>query len=1009
MAQILTREIYWRRNSPYGTFVATDLVSIYYDNSLGTIVVKKNGTVITSGNSIPQFFQYNGSPATYYKTETAYDVVICSSTTKITLDRDISAFPYVSKKQFANSPSCAVAPVVCDLAINSLPVVVNETTQGSSDGSITVLATSSNGAIEYKNGSDFIYGDGTGQSSGLFSGLTSGNYRIFSRDAANCSASISVNVSYDKVYGTRYELTYYDRLNAHTKIEILERDYVGSSTDLVCGEVPILIRQRGEGEEDKFVPILGCEIELALVSQTDYQYQTLFTSDPAKYRIRYSKDFGSGYQTLLTTKILPNQYKEAYVDPPYPVAFLSTDGLALLKDIPFLDAGGNRFYGTYRCLDLISYCLRNTGLNLNIRIVASIYAETMDNDPTTDDPFEQAYVDTDAYYFDETPSCLDILQYILSSFGAQVVQWGDAWNITRVEEKVDVYTYRDYDFSGVFISSGTVDPVLLSGSTIQSGVIWVKDPEMEMNNAYGSIKVKYKLGLRDNLLRNGDFKLKTENYSGFNLQVPDTTAFQIVANGDDGVNVQYQIVEQDKVKPYADYSGVTADKNNIAIIMGQAFGNAYLLAKTINVKLGNSDSLKFTIRCGLPIYKEQYPYVKVRVVITYGNYYLTGDGTWSLVANEITYFVTEYGKYVEFSTTSISVPTGAAAGLDLKVKVYHAYVLDSTVSTVAAQRAIPTGPSGTITAGSFVVGHSYTILTLGTTNFTLIGAASNTIGVSFTATGAGSGTGTATAIALGLGYRIEREDLAAFKFYYYELENNTSAESVPNIVRPTDYNAVTNPVQWILKTTRGTPIAGYNQFFIDKVQLQYFFNGALPPTIHDADIQGEQNNPYILKKEIVHGSLVEAVQTNTLIVPIFSFNPAQFAEIQYVDVTIQNTALTYCGYLRDSAGVGYENWARTYADELANLHDIMLSSYAAQYNTTWRRLRGALAGIDFVTPLNSIKETLDGDRIYYPIALEIDDINRVFSGEYVELADVVTSDAVGSFGFTTGFSIGFNA
>lgn len=47
------------------------------------------------------------------------------------------------------------------------------------------------------------------------------------------------------------------------------------------------------------------------------------------------------------------------------------------------------------------------------------------------------------------------------------------------------------------------------------------------------------------------------------------------------------------------------------------------------------------------------------------------------------------------------------------------------------------------TAGTFVVGQIYRILTIGTTNFTLIGAASNTVGVLFTASGAGSGTGTA--------------------------------------------------------------------------------------------------------------------------------------------------------------------------------------------------------------------------------------------------------------------------
>jgi len=52
--------------------------------------------------------------------------------------------------------------------------------------------------------------------------------------------------------------------------------------------------------------------------------------------------------------------------------------------------------------------------------------------------------------------------------------------------------------------------------------------------------------------------------------------------------------------------------------------------------------------------------------------------------------------------------------------------------------------SRTITAGAFVVGKEYRILSIGTTDFTLIGAASNTVGVHFTATGVGSGTGTAT-------------------------------------------------------------------------------------------------------------------------------------------------------------------------------------------------------------------------------------------------------------------------
>jgi len=52
-----------------------------------------------------------------------------------------------------------------------------------------------------------------------------------------------------------------------------------------------------------------------------------------------------------------------------------------------------------------------------------------------------------------------------------------------------------------------------------------------------------------------------------------------------------------------------------------------------------------------------------------------------------------------------------------------------------------------VTAGSFVTSKQYTIRSVGTTDYTLIGAVANTVGVLFTATGAGSGTGVAIDMA----------------------------------------------------------------------------------------------------------------------------------------------------------------------------------------------------------------------------------------------------------------------
>lgn len=69
----------------------------------------------------------------------------------------------------------------------------------------------------------------------------------------------------------------------------------------------------------------------------------------------------------------------------------------------------------------------------------------------------------------------------------------------------------------------------------------------------------------------------------------------------------------------------------------------------------------------------------------------------------------------------------------------NAYNYDDAAGLVQ----IPTTGT-TVAAGSFVVGQTYLIATVGTTDFTLIGAASNTVGLSFNATGVGAGTGTAT-------------------------------------------------------------------------------------------------------------------------------------------------------------------------------------------------------------------------------------------------------------------------
>ena len=90
-----------------------------------------------------------------------------------------------------------------------------------------------------------------------------------------------------------------------------------------------------------------------------------------------------------------------------------------------------------------------------------------------------------------------------------------------------------------------------------------------------------------------------------------------------------------------------------------------------------------------------------------------------------------------------AVPAGAGGGggggasdATATFRKYN-YDITSTTNSVSGKDSV------VVTAGAFVIGYQYEILSVGDTDFQDIGASADTVGVTFTATGAGSGTGTA--------------------------------------------------------------------------------------------------------------------------------------------------------------------------------------------------------------------------------------------------------------------------
>jgi len=962
--------------SPFNTFVSGDYCYIYYDTDTKTIKVYKNGTLITSGDNIQYPFPSSKG------NERLYQVLTCDGPDRLQFTR-VSSFPYYKISYLYNHPSCDV-PVVCDLAFNSIADVTNATSQFGLNGSITVSATSSNAGIQYKLNEDFVYG--FGQTSTTFNNLNPGLYVVYARDSKNCRAFQSVKVGLSESYGIKYRFQFLSADNKTHKTEILEKGYSGSIIDVEAPLNPVVYRLRGEGQQEKFTPILASEIEFQIISETDGQYLELSTNDPEKFRLRHTID--SNVKWL--GKVLINQYSEDYINPPYPISIVATDCLPSLIDIPFLDDNNLPFSGVYKQIDIVSFILRKTNLNLNIRSGINLYASSMAQ-TNSDDPLDQAYIDVSRYYLSQNePTCAQVLQWILEPYTASIIQWENKWFIYRIEERVDNFDYREYDSNGNYVSNGTYTSIInLKNSSFTNRMVWSnQNQRLRILPGYGSVRLIHDLGNKFNIIENGNFRLRSSyNYDLITPTVgvaPDLTGFEIINNvPGSGIMIDYE----------------KFDNDNIAVIFDSwlSGGLNYITSKKYNLKTSNLDKLKISFKYKIQksywksdITKGFAPYyVKVKLLISYGSYFLRSDGNWTTTATTINNVVngTDFGQFVNYEITCNTPDTSYLNGADFSVRIFFPDVNETEFKSTTTTAAIAL-------LRDFKTKNNF--------NFSI----------------------------LPTGYKTEVYDIGGAYYnevydqgiLFYELERDTNDESLPQIVRPNDYNAVTNPVQWILKAVQEKDDDIVTSLAVDIISVEIIADNKSIANNESLEKLMENNNDSAIGKTILHGSIVYS--SNTLITNLkvdnfwteqedsslsnnngFYIKTAQWFNIYSFDAN--SAEIIYSGYLRNSSGVGYDKWSRTDFSESKTIQEIFLDSYASQYNKPWRMISGEMYSDDtFFGPLNTLKETIDNNRLYIPMSLEIDFYSNIYNVEFLELFDINENAAVG---FTKGFTIGFNS
>ncbi len=992
MIKILS--VWWILDSPYSGFTAGDQIDVFWDTTTDALVVKKNDVVITTGADIPfNAWNYNGLPHTSYKQELQYKASICDDTTLVTFSR-VSIFPYLEYNLLADHLSCVVpnpdVPLVCDIQFTTLPTSTPTSTSTALDGTIVAVATSSHGAVKYKLNEDFIdgYSDPSAQSSGTFTGLGFGVYQVFARDEVQCLVVQTVEVLIDTSgsYEARYKLEFYNPAGHHIKTEILEKDYAGSVEEIKgFTQSSCILSTRGEGEIDKFIPVITSQVLFSVVSETNNQFVTLYTNDQEKYRLRVSIDTGAGYDIKWLGKVLINQYEEDYISTPYSVKIIAIDGLTELKDIPFSDATGGQLRGSYSCIKLISWILAKIGIERNIRVGINMYAAEMDS-TDADDPLDQAYVDVLRYYLlKATPSCMEVLKIILESYGAQIIHYDDVWNIVRVEEKVNSYDYREFDENGVYVSNSSYDPVKnIKISSEQNVLHWAfQNQNMIVQPGFGSLQLLYDMGKKKNLFLNGDFAVKKYSYFGwgpvsndvtgaiqfgfsqYEGTIADTTGFEVVTNG----NTVERTTE-------------TIENENVSLGFQVSAAGSYLQSEILLLRQGNTDTLRteYVFRIA-NIYQgsvsgarsfADFFYFKVKIQVTYGDYFLLSDGTWTTIDSKITYYVksNDIGKWQTLSILAGTPDNAYYLGENINVRMYFPVVNDPDFTSLSALKAVDTNPGGT---------------------------------------------------TIGEGFKTEWYDSVSGYTNFYELRRDTDTADDLNVVRPDDYNAGTNPYQWILQGSFFGGAGGTVKIDIDKIALNILSGGRELPETCSFTTDMEDKNKLILNKIIYHGGLNKTgktvlnfglaslpisfpfLGTNAFLVNVF-YSQNYYGSVEY---TAECADIAYCGYFRDANGDAFTLWTRDNITEERKIEEIFLAMYAAQYNRPWQKIAGSIYSDDtLLTPIDTVKDfTGSSNKKFYPVALKMDLHKNEYDGEFLELKDATDADGANA---AAEFNLDFN-
>jgi len=631
-----------------------DEIICYYNDTLGTLEVYRNGTLITSGPVISSWHVSNN-----YVTGKVSNFTFCDGSDLISFTDGsggtlpwFPSFPYFLKQSQKNSPSCGI--IICDITFKGSPVIV-EATPALSDGSITVSVSSSsvvkfsttfNQDYNAMQAADSVASDTYTKT---FSNLSKGTYTIYTKDANNCETFRTVVVEENTFgsYGAKYFFDFRDWQNLLHKCTIKETGYSGANTELdYSGSTPVNLIWGSTTSQGKLNNILGGSIELELVSESNQQWANIFKAVSEK---QFLVEITQGANVIQRGYVIPDTYDEPWEKDPYIVSLRAADGIADLSNKFYTvgdyseDTGwkdGQRVTGISSIIEILTFCLQKTGINQGIRSCVNVYADEQ-NSAATDDPLAQTYLDNSSFITeDDKPlTCQEVIRMVLSSFPEPSVLFSanGLWWVFPVDQRTSTVDYRDFSLSGAYSANGTITSIT-DIDNISKGA------GLQFGSVYKDLSIVEHRKLAPSLFK----EFKPENIQG-GLPIGWTP----ILNGESG---SWRMDWRDEYL-IADFS--VFDGNGRSYVTNKSTSNSFTPNDKINVKIDYNIATNVAVL--------NLPYVKMRWMLKAGSKYLAGSGEWVTYKTVNEQIVSTYDTDVSIEITTDMIESVSSSDIEFRL------------------------------------------------------------------------------------------------------------------------------------------------------------------------------------------------------------------------------------------------------------------------------------------------------------------------------------------------------